>query len=175
MKVGETLISDSAQDMAIETLTAGDWPAVSAIYAQGIESRNATFETEIPSWVEWDAAHLAAHRLVARQDDEVVAWAALSPVSERCVYSGVAEDSIYVTRGARGMGIGRTLLAALIERAEAAGIWTIQTGIFPENPASVKLHLACGFHVVGVRERIGQLDGVWRDVIFLERRSKEIA
>jgi L-amino acid N-acyltransferase YncA len=160
--------------LTIDALTAGDWPAVSAIYAEGIETRNATFETEVPSWEEWDAAHLGAHRLVARRDGIVVAWAALSPVSGRCVYRGVAESSIYVGFDARGQGVGRTLLSALVESAEAGGIWTIEAGVFPENHESLRLHAACGFRVVGVRERIGKLDGVWLDVVFLERRSKEL-
>jgi L-amino acid N-acyltransferase YncA len=164
----------TADALQVDELTAGDWPAVSAIYADGIATRNATFETEVPSWEAWDAAHLADHRLVVRRGDEVVAWAALSPVSDRCAYRGVAEGSIYVATGARGQRIGRRLLTQLVERAEADGIWTIQTGVFPENLASLKLHVACGFRVVGVRERIGQLDGAWRDVVLLERRSKEI-
>jgi L-amino acid N-acyltransferase YncA len=167
-------VTSVATPLTIDALTAGDWPAVSAIYAEGIETRNATFETEVPSWEDWDATHLGAHRLVARRDGNVVAWAALSPVSERCVYSGVAESSIYVALDAQGQGIGRMLLSALVENAEAGGIWTIEAGIFPENHASLRLHAACGFRVVGVRERIGKLDGVWRDVVFLERRSKEL-
>ena len=165
----------TANALQVDELTAGDWPAVSAIYAEGIATRNATFETTVPSWEAWDASHLAEHRLVVRLGDDVVAWAALSPVSERCVYRGVAESSIYVARGARGQGVGRRLLDALVRGAEAVGIWTIQSGVFPENLASLKLHVACGFRVVGVRERLGQLDGAWRDVVLLERRSKEIA
>ena len=164
-----------APPITVEALTAGDWPAVSAIYADGIATRGATFETEVPSWDAWDAAHLDAHRLVARSDGGVLGWAALSAYSDRCAYTGVAEVSVYVAEGARGRGVGRTLLEALIESAEAAGIWTLQAGVFPENLASLNLHRACGFRVVGVRERIGQLDGEWRDVVLLERRSKEIA
>ena len=161
-------------DVRVEALTAADWVAVSAIYAEGIETRNATFETEVPTWDEWDAAHLVEARLVARRDGEVVGWAALSPVSGRCCYRGVVENSVYVARGAQSQGVGRALLNELVRLADEAGFWTIQTGVFPENPASLQLHLSCGFRVVGVRERLGRLDGVWRDVVFLDRRSKDI-
>jgi L-amino acid N-acyltransferase YncA len=149
----------------------GDWPVVRAIYEAGIATGNATFETAAPEWAAWDAAHLAAHRLVARVEGRVVGWAALSPVSERCAYAGVAEDSIYVAPQAQGRGVGRALLQALVASAERGGIWTVQTGIFPENRASVRLHEACGFRVVGIRERLGRLHGRWRDVLLLERRS----
>jgi len=165
----------AATALQVDELTAGDWPAVSAIYADGIATRNATFETAVPSWGEWERAHMDDHRLVGSVDGEVVGWAALSRVSDRQCYRGVAEDSVYVRSGHHGRGIGRALLSALVTRAEAAGVWTIQAGVFPENLASLKLHVACGFRVVGVRERIGQLDGAWRDVVLLERRSKEIA
>ena len=161
-------------EFRVDALTAADWAAVSAIYAEGIETRNATFETDVPTWDEWDASHLAAPRLVARRDDEVVGWAALSPVSGRPCYRGVAHNSVYVARGARSQGVGRALLNELVRLAEEAEIWTIETGIFPENLASLHLHLSCGFRVVGIRERLGRLDGTWRDVVFLERRSKEI-
>jgi L-amino acid N-acyltransferase YncA len=165
----------TASALQVDELTAGDWPAVSAVYADGIATRNATFETTVPSWSEWERAHMDDYRLVGRVDGEVVGWAALSRVSDRQCYRGVAEDSVYVRNGHHGQGVGRALLSALVSRAEAAGVWTIQAGVFPENIASVKLHVACGFRVVGVRERIGQLDGAWRDVVLLERRSKEIA
>jgi L-amino acid N-acyltransferase YncA len=155
----------------VRELTHEDWPAVKAIYEQGIAGGNATFETEAPSWEDWDRTHLEGHRLVALQDDKVVGWAALSPVSERCVYAGVAENSVYVAADAQGRGVGRALLEELIAGAERDGIWTIQTGIFPENEASIRLHQRCGFRVVGVRERIGKHYGVWRDVVFMERRS----
>jgi phosphinothricin acetyltransferase len=148
-----------------------DWPAVKAIYEQGIAGGNATFETEAPSWDDWDRTHLEGYRLVALQEGEVVGWAALGPVSERCVYEGVAENSVYVADHAQGRGIGRALLEELVTRSERDGIWTIQTGIFPENEASIELHKRCGFRVVGVRERIGKHHGVWRDVVFMERRS----
>ena len=152
-------------------LTHEDWPAVRAIYEQGIAGGNATFETDAPSWDDWDRTHLEGHRRGALQDDKVVGWAALSPVSERCVYAGVAENSVYVADEAQGRGVGRALLEELIAGAERDGIWTIQTGIFPENEASIELHQRCGFRVVGTRERIGQHHGVWRDVVFMERRS----
>ena len=165
----------AATALQVDELTAGDWPAVSAIYAEGIASRNATFETAVPSWEDWERAHMSHDGLVARVDGEIVGWAALSRVSERQCYRGVAEDSVYVRNGHHGRGVGRALLSALVTRAESAGVWTIQAGVFPENLASLKLHVACGFRVVGVRERIGQLDGAWRDVVLLERRRKEIA
>jgi len=155
----------------IRALAEDDWPAVAAIYAEGIATRNATFETAVPSWEAWNASHQAEHRLVAEEGGRVVGWAALSPVSDRCCYAGVAENSVYVAAEARGRGIGRALLEQLISATEAAGLWTIETGIFPENEASVALHERCSFRVVGVRKRLGQLDGVWRDVLLLERRS----
>ena len=151
-------------------LTEADWTAVADIYWEGMRDGLATFETEVPTWENWDAAHLPGHRLVAELFDEVVGWAALSPASKRRCYAGVAENSVYVTRDARGHGIGRTLLEALIADADAAGIWMIQTSIFPENRASLALHERCGFRVVGTRERIAKRDGVWRDTVFLERR-----
>jgi L-amino acid N-acyltransferase YncA len=156
--------------LEIRDLRPDDWPEVAAIYEAGIATRNATFETKTPSWEAWDSAH-SEQRLVAVENGRVVGWAALSPVSDRCCYAGVAENSVYVHPGAQGRGVGQSLLEHLVAAAEAAGIWTIQTGIFPENPASLKLHERCGFRVVGTRERLGKLDGVWRDVIFLERRS----
>lgn len=148
-----------------------DWPAVKAIYEQGIATRNATFDTEAPAWEAWDAAHLAEPRLVAERDGEVVAWAAVSPTSRRPAYAGVVENSVYVDESARGQGIGRQLLDELLAQTEAAGIWTVQTSIFPENTASLALHQACGYRVVGTRERIGELDGTWRDTVLLERRA----
>jgi L-amino acid N-acyltransferase YncA len=149
----------------------GDWPHVAAIYAAGIATRNATFETEVPAWAEWDAAHLPDHRFVASDSDGIVGWVALTAYSDRCCYEGVADLSVYVDPAAQGRGIGRTLLEQVVTSAEGAGIWTLQAGIFPENEASLALHRRCGFRVVGTRERIGRLDGVWRDVLLLERRS----
>ena len=160
--------------MEIRGLRPADWPAVRAVYEAGIATGNATFETGAPSWEAWDAAHLAAHRLVAAEGGRVLGWAALAPVSDRCAYAGVAEDSVYVAPDAQGRGIGRALLAAVVASAERGGIWTVQAGIFPENLASVRLHRACGFRIVGVRERLGQLHGHWRDVLLLERRSPAI-
>jgi phosphinothricin acetyltransferase len=160
--------------IAIEPLRHEHWPDVARIYADGIATGNATFETEVPSFEHWDSAHLADHRFVAVRDGAVVGWVAVSPVSDRCVYDGVVEESVYVDEGARGAGIGGMLLARLIESTEAAGIWTIQTGIFPENDASVYLHERVGFEVVGRRKRLGKLNGVWRDVLLLERRSEVI-
>ena len=152
-------------------LTHEDWPAVKAIYEQGIAGGQATFETEAPSWDDWDRSNLEGHRLVALQEGEVVGWAALSPVSSRCVYEGVTENSVYVADSAQGRGVGRALLEELIARSERDGIWTIHAGVFPENEASIELHKRCGFRVVGVQERIGKHHGVWRDVVLMERRS----
>ncbi len=152
-------------------MTATDWPSVRSIYEEGIATGNATFEAAAPDWPEWDARHLPHSRLVARADGAVLGWAALSPVSSRCVYGGVAEVSIYVAARARGQGVGRALLAALIAESEHQGIWTLQAGIFPENLPSIALHRRAGFRVVGVRERIGCLRGTWRDTVLLERRS----
>jgi L-amino acid N-acyltransferase YncA len=159
----------------LRPLQPDDWRAVSEIYWHGMRDGLATFQTEVPSWAEWDAAHLHGHRLVADLLGEVVGWAALSPASTRRCYAGVVENSIYVAQGARGLGIGRALLEALIGGAEAAGIWTIQTSIFPENRASLALHERCGFRVVGTRERVAKRDGIWRDTVFLERRSEVIS
>ena len=155
--------------MLIRELLADDWPAVAAVYEEGIRTRNATFETAAPSWERWDARHLLRPRLVA-EDEGVVGWAALVPYSARPCYAGVVEDSIYVAERVRGRGIGHALLTELCGIADELGIWTIQAGIFPENEASLALHERCGFRRVGVRERIGQLDGAWRDVVLLERR-----
>jgi L-amino acid N-acyltransferase YncA len=151
-----------------------DWEAVRFIYLEGIATGNATFETEAHGWEKWDESHLRDCRIVARAKDQIVGWAALSPVSSRCVYSGVAEVSIYVAASARGLGIGKALLQALIEGSEHIGIWTLQAGIFPENMASIAIHKALGFREVGNRERIGQMNGVWRDVLLMERRSKVV-
>jgi L-amino acid N-acyltransferase YncA len=148
-----------------------DWPAVKTIYEQGIATRLATFETSAPTWQDWDAGHLVDLRLVAEEAGEVVGWAALSPVSRRACYAGVAEVSIYVAEEARGRGVGAALLGRLLADADEAGFWTIQTSIFPENVASIALHERCGFRVVGTRERIGQLDGAWRDTVLMERRA----
>ena len=160
--------------MELRDLRPDDWPEVARIFEEGIGTGNATFETEVPSWEAWDAAHLAEHRLVAMRDGRVVGWIALAPVSSRCCYEGVAEVSAYVAEGARGKGVGKALLGALIESSERAGIWTLETGVFPENAASVGLLQRFGFRVVGTRERIGEMHGMWRDVVFLERRSEVV-
>jgi phosphinothricin acetyltransferase len=152
-------------------LRAEHWPDVARIYADGMTTRNATFETAVPSWEDWDRTHLPDHRFVALDGGRVVGWVAVSQVSDRCAYGGVVENSVYVDEAARGRGVGRRLLEALVESTERAGIWTIQTGIFPENEASVAVHERVGFRVVGRRERLGKLDGAWRDVLLLERRS----
>jgi len=156
-------------------MTATDWPAVRRIYAEGIASGDATFETEPPSWEEFDAGKLAGLRLVAVDGEGTVfGWGAASAVSSRAVYRGVVEHSVYVAADQRGQGVGRLILEELIAAAEAAGIWTLQSGVFPENEASLRLHASYGFRVVGVRERIGCLGGVWRDVVLIERRSPGI-
>ena len=156
-------------------MTEQDWPSVRTIYEAGIATGNATFETSAPSYAAWDASHLAEHRIVAVDIDGVVTgWAALLAVSDRCVYAGVAENSVYIHPDHRGRGVGADLLDALVAGAERAGYWTIQTGIFPENTASIALHERVGFRIVGRRERIGQLTGVWRDTFLLERRSTRL-
>jgi len=156
--------------VTIRDLRPEDWPAVRAILEKGIRGGDATFETETPSWEHWDTAHPRL-RLVAEHDCSVVGWAALSPVSARHCYRGVGEVSVYVAGEARGAGLGRELLERLVARSEQAGYWTLTAGVFPENEPSLRLHKACGFREAGVRERIGELHGVWRDVVLLERRS----
>ena len=166
----------SALEVSVVPLKAEHWSSVRRIYLDGIETGNATFETDAPSWEAWDRSHLPKLRLVALNGSgEVLGWAALSSVSDRCVYGGVAEESVYVAASVRGRGIGQALLERLISDSEDAGVWTIQTGIFPENEASLRLHERVGFRVLGTRERLGRLNGVWRDVVFLERRSDKIA
>jgi L-amino acid N-acyltransferase YncA len=161
-------------DITIRALTAADWPSVAAIYQEGIETGQATFETAVPTWESWDAAHLETGRLVAEVDEQILGWAALTPVSGRCVYAGVAEVSVYVAAVARGQGIGKQLLRALVETSEAEGIWTLQAAMFPENRGSVALHKSLGFRRVGVRKKLGQLQGDWRDVLLMERRSSRV-
>lgn len=152
-------------------LSSEDWPQVRQIYLEGIVTGNATFESEAPSWEIWNSRHLQGCRLVAQDGAEVLGWAALSPVSYRPVYAGVTEVSVYVGCAARGKGVGRALLKALVRSADAAGIWTLQAGIFPENVPSIRLHKSLGFREVGLRERVGKMGHRWRDVILLERRS----
>ena len=155
----------------VNAMRDADWPSVREIYEQGIATGHATFETDVPTWSEWNTSHLNTCRLVARQGNQTVGWVALSPVSGRRVYSGVAEVSIYVAASVRGRGIGRALLDRLVTASEREGVWTLQASMFPENTSSVRLHKACGFREVGYRERIGQMKGVWRDTILMERRS----
>src|SRR4026208_789848 len=156
----------------IEQMTPADWTHVRTIYLEGIRSGHSTFETEAPSWETWDAGHLPSPRLTARNGAAVVGWAALSPVSKRTVYRGVAEVSVYVAESAQGHGIGRALLEALIAASEQNGIWTLQASIFPQDTASVTLHPRRRFRQVGPRERVAKHNGVWRDTLLFERRSK---
>jgi len=159
--------------VTLRAMAPADWPAVEEIYAAGIATGNATFETSTPTWEHFTAGKLTDHRFVATDPDgSVLGWAAVSPVSDRCAYSGVVENSVYVAPGAAGRGVGRALLDALLASTEAAGIWTVQAGIFAENTASLALHAAAGFRTVGVRERLGHRDGHWRDVVLVERRSR---
>jgi phosphinothricin acetyltransferase len=165
----------------IADLTFDHWPRVAEIYADGIATGHATFDTDVPSWTQFDRSRLPSHRLVALDEDSVLlGWTAASAVSERCVYAGVVENAVYVAPAAMGQGVGRLLLDSLVRSTEAAGIWTVQAGVFPENSASLALHAACGFRVVGRRERLGlmtagPLAGQWRDVISLERRSPVVS
>ena len=161
--------------IAIRALIETDASAVLAIYVEGIATGNATLDTEVPDWAAWDRGHLAACRYVAVESaGRVLGWAALSPISDRCAQRGVAEVSVYVGAAARARGVGKVLLDALVKGSEAAGLWTLQAGILPENEASLALHRACGFRVVGRRDKLGTLHGVWRDVLLLERRSSTV-
>jgi L-amino acid N-acyltransferase YncA len=161
-------------DMLIRHLLPADWPSVRTIYEEGIATRNATFASSAPDWPDWDAEHLRSCRLVADDAGEVAGWGALTKISNRCVYAGVAEVSVYVASSAQGRGIGRALLSALVAASEGEGLWTLQAGILPENAGSVKIHEHCGFRIVGRREKLGKMDGVWRDVLLLERRSENL-
>ena len=159
-------------EFVLEPMGPADWESVRAIYREGIATGDATFEQSAPEWEQWDEGHLRACRLVARSGGEVIGWAALSPASRRRVYRGVAEVSVYVSGQARRKGVGMALLTALIESSEREGIWTLQAGIFPENTASVELHRRAGFRVVGIRERLGSMDGRWRDVVPCALRAR---
>jgi len=160
--------------LSIEQMTETDWPEVRLIYEQGIATGQATFDTEAPDWRSWNSNHMQECRLVAREKNQVIGWAALSPVSGRCVYGGVAEVSVYVAGELRGQGVGTALLQSLVTASEESGLWTLEAGIFPENLASITMHEKCGFERVGLRKRLGRLNGVWRDVLLLERRSELI-
>jgi L-amino acid N-acyltransferase YncA len=161
-------------DFTIDEMQAADWPQVAAIYQEGIDTGSATFETVVPSWEKWNAGHRPDCRLVARNAEQILGWAALSPVSARAVYAGVAEVSVYIAAAARGRGVGKALLDALVASSEQVGIWTLQAGIFAENAPSIALHKTCGFREVGIRERLGQRYGVWHDIMLMERRSKVV-
>lgn len=158
--------------MIIREMGPEDWPDVAKIYAEGIATGHATFEKEVPGWQSWDASHIKTCRLVVEIHGRLAAWAALSPVSSRCIYAGVAESSIYIAEAFRGKKVGEALLNALIAESEKQGFWTLQAGVFPENTASTQLHLKCGYRLVGIREKIGLMNGVWRNNQLLERRSK---
>lgn len=161
-------------DTTFRPLTAADWPQVREIYEEGIATGDATFETEAPSWEEWDTKHIPTCRIVAEKGGGVLGWAALWPASDRCVYGGVAEVSVYVGAQVQGSGVGTRLLEALVRESESAGYWTLQAGIFPENQASVRIHEKCGFRVLGTRERLGKMHGTWRNVLLMERRSQKV-
>jgi phosphinothricin acetyltransferase len=158
-------------EIQVRAMRENDWQDVARIYAEGIHTGNATFETRVPEWEEWSAAHLEKCRLIAEADGKVAGWAALSSVSSRCVYAGVAEESIYISQNFQGMGVGKQLLRELIVQSEKAGIWTMEAGIFPENTASIRLHESLGFRLVGTHEKIGKMNGIWRDTLLFERRS----
>ena len=161
-------------DFKVEKMKDEDWPEVKSTYQEGIAAGNATFETEAPDWEKWDKNHLKDCRLVAKIEGKVIGWVALSSVSARCVYSGVAEVSLYVAPLNRGIGVGKALLSALITESERVGIWTLQAGVFPENAASIALQKSSGFREVGIREKMGCMNGRWRDVVLMERRSKVV-
>ncbi len=160
--------------ITMDFMQPSDWKAVKEIYEEGIATGNATFQQSAPEWEEWNNNHLAHSRIIAKEEDNILGWAALTPVSGRCVYAGVAEVSVYVSDKARGRGLGKQLLQKLIEESEANNLWTLQAGIFPENISSIKIHENCGFRTIGKRERIGKMNGVWRDTVLLERRSNKV-
>lgn len=161
-------------ELLVRAMNPSDWDAVSRIYEEGIKTGFATFETSIPSYESWNAAHMTSCRIVATEDENVLGWAALSPVSSRCVYGGVAEVSVYIAANSRGKGAGKLLMNSLIKESEADGIWTLQSGIFPENEGSIRLHEKVGFRFIGKRERVGKLNNEWKDNLLFERRSKTV-
>ena len=160
--------------MEIKPITKDNFSEVIEIYNQGLATNIATFQNDSPQWEEWDKGHLDFCRISIYDSNKMLGWASLTPVSSRCVYAGVAEVSIYIAQDERGKGIGKTLLAGLIQRSEENGIWTLQSGIFAENESSIRLHEKCGFRLVGYREKIGKKNGVWKDNVLMERRSKNI-
>ncbi len=161
--------------MRLRKMTQADWKSVSQIYAEGISTGFATFETTVPDFESWDKAHIKECRLVVEANGKIMGWAALSPVSSRCVYGGIGEVSVYISTKSRGLGLGKTLLEKLIKESEAIGYWTLQSGIFPENEASVRLHKKVGFRFIGRREKVGKTkDGVWKDNLLFEKRSKNV-
>jgi L-amino acid N-acyltransferase YncA len=164
----------NTEHFEIRSMADTDWEDVAEIYKQGIDTGNATFEQKIPAWTAWDNAHLKKCRLIATINNEVAGWAALSPISGRCIYAGVAEVSVYVSKKHRGRRVGTKLLEKLIKKSEKEQFWTLQAGIFPENTASLSIHAKVGFRQVGYREKIGKLNDVWRDNVFLERRSSVV-
>lgn len=161
-------------NVTIRPLVASDWKSVATIYLEGIATGLATFEKTVPLFKDWDASHIQSCRFVATKENNILGWAALSPVSSRCVYGGVAEVSVYISKNARGLGVGTKLLKHLILESEKEGIWTLQSGIFPENIGSIKLHEKTGFRYIGQREKIGKLDRIWKDNVLFEKRSKKI-
>lgn len=160
--------------MTFAKLTSVHWPRVKEIYEMGIATGNATFQTTAPTWEEWDNTHVKSCRIIAIDDGKITGWAALTPVSGRCVYAGVGEVSVYVSPDEKGKGIGKGLLDELIRQSETEGFWTLTAGIFPENKGSLRIHEKAGFKVLGIRERIGKIDGRWRDTVLLERRSQVV-
>lgn len=164
----------STGNIVLVSMQGSDWPEVERIYLEGMATKNATFETQSPGWEAWNKAHRTDCRIVAKAGNNIVGWAALSNVSSRCVYAGVAEVSIYIDSKYRGKGVGDKLMAQLVKESEQNGLWTLQAGIFPENKSSIALHLKHGFRILGVREKVGKMDDHWRDVTLLERRSKVI-
>ena len=160
-------------DYIIDKMSEKDWNEVASIYLEGIKTGKATFQSDIPTWEQWNASHVTSCRLVVRLEDKIAGWAALSPTSSRCVYAGVAEVSVYVGEAYRGMGLGKALLEKVIELSEEEGFWTLQSGIIKENHSSIVLHEKCGFRQIGYREKVGKMPtGVWHDVVLMERRSK---
>lgn len=162
------------KDLIIRKMLAKDWDSVAKIYQEGIDTGIATFETKVPTFENWDKAHMSNCRFVAEQKNEILGWVALSPVSNRCVYGGVAEISVYVSRNSRGKGLGKVLLEHIVSASEQEGIWTLQSGVFPTNHGSIKLHETTGFRMIGKRERVGKLHGQWVDNVLFERRSSVV-